>query len=566
MTGWAIACFAESDRRVTFVLKKMAVGLAAVGLAASLSAQTPPAPPPKPKLIVAISVDQYSSDLFNAYRTQMTGGIKRLMQGVVFPSGFQSHAATETCPGHATILTGAHPARSGIIANDWADPKLNRTGRDGKPDFGVYCAEDVTVPGTNSGAYVVSPVHLKVPTLGDRLKAVSPESRVVSVSGKDRGAVMMGGHKADHTWWWDGKGYVTYRDWKGTPPKAVATVTAAAKAAIARPPVERLPLACNGVNQPVAIEGGTVGTLKPPKAGDARAFRATPTFDRLTMQLAEGALSELKLGQGAATDVLAISLSGTDYTGHSFGTAGGEICAQVHAVDKMLGGLFAKLDASRVPYAVVLTADHGGHDLPERNRELAIPDAKRVGTSPNMQGIDALLATKYKVPQPVLIGAMFGDVYLATTVPVAQRSAVIADAKAAILSHPDVEAVYTQAELTTAAPPSSPPEDWPLISRVRANFDPSRSGDLYVVLKERVTPIPSSGLGYVATHGSVWNYDRRVPILFWQKGLRGFEQPNGVETVDILPTLASLIGLPIPTGEIDGRCLDLIAGAASNCP
>ncbi len=535
--------------------------LTGLACAAPLLAQLPQ----RPKLIVAISIDQYSTDVFNAHRTQMTGGIKRLMQGVVFPSGFQSHAATETCPGHATILTGVHPGRAGIIANDWSDPKLKRTGRDGKPDHTVYCAEDETIPGTNSNAYVVSPVHLKVPTLGDRLKAISPQSRVVSVSGKDRGAVMMAGHKADHTWWWDGKGYATYRDWKGAPPKALAAVNAAAAAAIAKPSVEKLPPACAKANLAVAIDGGSVGELKPPKPGDVRGFRSSPVFDRLTVQLAEGALAEMKLGQGPATDVLAISLSGTDYTGHTFGTAGGEMCAQIHAIDRMLGGLFAKLDAIKIPYHVVLTADHGGHDLPERNIETAIPDARRVAMTPNIASIDAALAARHGLAQPVLIGALFGDLYLATTVPDAKRAGVIADAKAAILTHPDVETVFTGAELTEAIIPVGPPETWPMIGRVRANFDPGRSGDLYIVLKERVTPIPSSGLGYVATHGSIWNYDRRVPILFWQQGLRGFEQPNGVEVVDILPTLASLIDLPIAASEIDGRCLDLVAGSASNC-
>ena len=85
------------------------------------------------------------------------------------------------------------------------------------------------------------------------------------------------------------------------------------------------------------------------------------------------------------------------------------------------------------------------------------------------------------------------------------------------------------------------------------------------MLKPRVTPIPESGLGYVATHGSVWDYDRRVPILFWRKGLTAFEQPNAVMTVDIMPTLAALIDLPVDAAKIDGRCLDLLSGPESSC-
>ena len=86
-----------------------------------------------------------------------------------------------------------------------------------------------------------------------------------------------------------------------------------------------------------------------------------------------------------------------------------------------------------------------------------------------------------------------------------------------------------------------------------------------VALKPRVTPIANPGAGYVATHGSFWDYDRRVPILFWRKGMAGFEQPLAVETVDIAPTLAGLLHLKVPV-EIDGRCLDLDPGAASTCP
>ena len=97
-----------------------------------------------PSLIVAISVDQFSTDLFLTYGPQFTGGFKRLMGGAVFANGFQAHAATETCPGHATILTGVHPARAGIVANNWFDMSIART------DKRVYCAEDENVPGSSS--------------------------------------------------------------------------------------------------------------------------------------------------------------------------------------------------------------------------------------------------------------------------------------------------------------------------------------------------------------------------------------------------------------------------------
>jgi predicted AlkP superfamily pyrophosphatase or phosphodiesterase len=533
--------------------------------AASASIAQPAAP--QPKLIVAISVDQLSSDIFNEYRRSYTGGLRRLSDGVLFPSGYQSHAATETCPGHSTILTGSRPSRTGIIANSWFNPNSGRAGKDGKVDYGVYCSEDISVSGSNSSNYTVSSKLLNVPTMGDRLRAANPAAQVVAVSGKDRGAVMMGGHNTSLTMWWDGKGFTTFANAAAATPKAAAAINARAKAEIDKPVAAKLPAMCAAHSRTVATGATTsVGTLQPRKAGDARGFRASGTFDALTVDLAIAAFAEKKLGTGSATDVLAVSLSATDYVGHSFGTSGAEMCTQIAALDANIGRLFAALDKSKVPYAVVLTADHGGHDLPERNDENGLPGAERADIKLMPQMIGAELGKQFELPEAAIMGdAPFGDMYLSAKIPADKRGAVLDAAIAAYKTHPQVEVVFRKDEIAATASPSGPPEDWSLIQRVRANFDPARSGDFYVALKRYVTPIPNAGFGYVATHGSPWNYDRRVPIVFWWKNVAAFEQPNGIETVDIMPTLASLVGLNVPKDEIDGRCVDLIAGKASNC-
>jgi alkaline phosphatase len=157
-----------------------------------------------------------------------------------------------------------------------------------------------------------------------------------------------------------------------------------------------------------------------------------------------------------------------------------------------------------------------------------------------------------------------GDIYLGRDVPAGVRPRVLEAARALYLSHPQVAAVFTAAELRRLPAPSGSPDEWSLADRFRASFDPERSGDLLVALKPHVTPIADPS-DYVATHGSPWNYDRRVPILFYRPGIIGFEQPLPVETVDILPTLAALVSLPIPPAEIDGRCIDLDAGPADTC-
>lgn len=545
--------------------------LAAVMLPNLATAKPGTAVPPAPiklKLIVAISIDQFSSDLFNEYRARYRFGLKRLAQGAVFPAGYQSHAASETCPGHSTILTGSRPSRSGIIANNWINPKSIRVGKDGKTDFGIYCAEDASAPASNSSQYVVSPVLLKTPTLGDRMKMADSRNQSVSISGKDRAAVMLGGPKADLTLWWDGKSFTSYAGREIAYPSGLASINARAVAAIAKPAPVKLSAECAGHMRDVSISpNASVGTLKPRKSGDARALRGASIFDALTMDLALSALVERKLGRSEATDVLAIGLSATDYIGHGYGTSGAEMCENILALDATLGRMFNALDKSRVPYAVVLTADHGGHDLPERNVENGLPAAQRVDVALSPQNIGKDLAKEFNIAQSAIIGdAPFGDLYLSDSIPVPLRLAVRNAAIARYRAHAQVEAVFSRDELIAAPLPFGQPENWSLITRAKASFDPERSGDFVVFLKPYVTPIPNANMGYVATHGSPWGYDRRVPILFWWNGIAPFEQPNGIETVDILPTVASLIGLAIPATEIDGRCVDVYAGKASNCP
>lgn len=528
----------------------------------ALAQEAAPAPATPPKLIVAIAVDQLSADVFAEYRQHFTGGLARLANGVVFPSGYQSHAATETCPGHSTILTGSRPSRTGIIANDWIDLKTPRK------DKTIYCAEDESVPDSSSSNYTVSPLHLKVPTLGERMKAASPATRVVAVAGKDRAAVMMSGHKADQVWWWGGKGFVTYTG--RAEPAAVARVNAAlaAELATAQPPQE-LPEFCQSRDIAVPVGGGkTVGTGRFARdAGDVRGFRASPEFDTAIVALAGDMFEEMKLGRGTTTDLLIVGASASDYVGHTYGTEGTEMCLQLFHLDRTLGALFERLDASGIDYQVVLTADHGGQDLPERHNMHGIPEAARVDAGMGAKAMGQKVAAKLGLgDRQLLWGGNFGDIYVDPALAPKQRDAVIREAIALYRTHPQVAGVYTRAEILATPSPSSPPETWSMLQRARASYFPERSGDFVVALQPRITPISDPTNGSVATHGSFWDYDRRVPILFWRKGQTGFEQPMSVETVDILPTLAGVISLTIPAGEIDGRCLDLDARPGTTCP
>ncbi len=534
-----------------------------LALTGKASAQDAPPPAPPPRLVVAIAVDQLSADLFAQYRQHFTGGLARLLTGTVFPSGYQSHAATETCPGHSTLLTGARPARNGIIANYWFDPDIARA------DKKIYCSEDVGDPASGSANPVVSANFLKVPTLGDRLKSANPASRNVAVSAKDRAAVMMGGHLIDEAYWWKGTGFATFKGRELAP--AAQTESAAAAAAIKRGAAAyRVPAWCAGRDRAVQVGKNTVGRGRfPLEAGNANQFRGSPRMDAANVSLAIRLTDQMQLGKGESTDVLSLGLSATDAIGHTFGSEGLEMCIQLAELDKSLGTLFAHLDKRRIDYVVMLTADHGGLDVPERLREQAYPRAVRVdkGLLPEELGKAVSARTGIAGPAGGLIlgDGPFGDMYISAKLNSADKARASSALVSLLKAHPQVAAVFTARELADAPLPTGSPQEWSLKERARTSYNAEHSGDVVVLLDRAVVPLPDTDYPVVATHGSAWDYDRRVPILFWRRGMAGFEQPAPVETVDIAPTLAALIGLGVPEGEFDGRCLDIDGGAANTC-
>lgn len=521
------------------------------------------AEPPRPKLVVTLVVDQYSTDMFNEYRPLYSAGLAQLSEGVVFPRGHQGHASTETCPGHATILTGARPARTGIIANEWENPSLPRKDQD-SATFTVYCVEKAGEPGSDARKKVMSPDTLLVPTLGDRMKAKDANTRVVSVSGKDRAAITLGGHNADLTLWWTEAGFATYAGMEANIPKEIAgKINASMRKSYAAPTTPKLPSECRPRAHATKITDDiSIGTLRS-FPGNSRRWRATPALDSFTVDVALAAVKDRELGKRDSIDLLAVSLSGTDYVGHYYGNAGAEMCAQQLALDQTIGRLLMGLEKIGVPYVVAFTADHGAPDTPERSRERGLPDAQRIDANLLPANMSAQLARDLQLQEPVVLGKkdFTNDVYLSATIPAQKRAAALDAAYIKYRSHPQVAAVFTRNELIAAALPANPVDEWTLLERAKASFNPQRSGDLVVLLKPYISLYgapKNEDTEYTTSHGSAWGYDRRVPILFWWQGIRGFQQPTAVETVDIAPTLAALIGLEIPAIEIDGRALPLV--------
>jgi len=578
--GLAACAFAGSAAQAA-PAKKAAAHAAAH---APAKAATPaPAPKGPPKLLIAIAVDQFSADLFAQYRAHYTGGLARLQQGAVFASAFQSHGATETCPGHSTLLTGVHPARNGIIANNWYDMSLKRA------DKRVYCVEDESDKDSTSAVPVVSAVHLKVPTLGELMKQEWPASRNVAVSGKDRAVVMMGGHKIDAGFWVDAQGFYSFN---GTdlPPAVRAANMGILELLTKGAPGLAAPAWCAPMNRAIKAGEQTVGTgnfaVNPNDYNNKpiSQFRYSPRMDAATLQVALQLVKDMKLGRGTAPDMLSVSLSATDYIGHRYGTEGQEMCIQQNELDQKLGAFFAGLDALGVDYAVVLTADHGGIDIPERLREQGVPEAARGTIALSAEALGEQIAKDLGLTTPlapcgvgpdqkaspanvICAEGLFGDYWVSPLLAPELRAKVRDGLVARLKANPQVDQVYTRDQILAIPVPEGHPQDWTFVQRIRASFDPSRSGDVYSVLKRATVPVvtPTADMTTITTHGSPWDYDRRVPLLFYRKGLTALEQPQPVETVDIAPTFAALIGLKVKPGQFDGRCLDIDGSPANSC-
>ena len=525
---------------------------------ASVAALTPP------KLIVTIVVDQFSANLFDQYRGRYTGGLRRMAdQGLVSINGYQTHGLTETCPGHSTILTGMHPVETGIPANDWID------GKTGKEVYCLAAPQNHLAHGrddTDNGP--VGPDQLRVTTLGDWLKAVSPDSKVMAVSGKDRGAINLAGHQGQAFWFTDGFGLTTYVEPGQTTEAKLAPVAAFNRdfnAWTAATPTawDYQNADCRALAGDWTIRGQTFHSVLPP-AG--LKFDTSPLLDEQTLKAAEYLLDSQKLGQGAATDMLGVSLSATDRIGHMYGTQGPEMCEQMHRLDAALGEFLDRLAQVPGGALVVLTADHGGSDFVERLHDHGYPHARRADLS-EIQGVNDALKARFNLDADPLqaggSGLMVADAQH-RSLPDPLRTQVAEAAVELLRALPDVGFAETRDRLLAEPlPDSREPEMMSLRERMRLSTVAERSPDIQFSFAQNVVAGGRVG-STLAGHGSPFEYDRRVPIIFWWPGATGEERFLPIRTIDIAPTLAHVIGVPAP--KVEGRCIDLNGFAVADCP
>ncbi len=557
--------------KTTFLSGVLAVALStAFAAQASTASAQAASGKPEPKLVVVISIDQFSANLYAQHRAEFTGGLATLSQGIVYPNGYQSHAFTETCPGHSTLLTGKHPNKTGITANDWYDRATGKM---------AYCLGDpsVTLADDPKGR-AVSPANLVATTYGDWLKAVSPASRVFGVSGKDRGAITMSGHQADGQFWYQpGFGFTTYVRQGQTAAerlKPVAALNARLAADLKTRPFtwtynKASAKRCRALEADYETGGRKWRAalpipVAPDDAGRQRDLYASPYTDAATLEAARTLRDDYRLGDGPQVDVLTISLSATDFIGHRWGTRGPEMCDQIARLDDRLGVFLASLDKVKGGVLVVLAADHGGADFAERLHGEGY-DMERVIAKPWAAELNRRLRADLGLSwDPLIADGGVDQLYVVgpnrATPLSADRARIMAAALPLINRDPAVaQAFDAQALLTLEpAPADASPEELSLAERMRRSVYPGRTGDIVIAFKPNRVPA-TPGLTYVSTHGSPWDYDRRVPILFWWKGATPHERILPLDTVDIAPTLAAVTGVK-PPADIDGVCRPLVYG------
>jgi len=501
--------------------------LLAATAAATPAARPTPAPvPARPKLVLAVAIDQFRYDYLTRFRSEYTGGLRRLLdQGAVFTRARFQHFPTVTAIGHSTYLSGALPAVSGIIGNDWYDRATGRS------VTSVSDPAEKIVGGAGEGA---SPRRMLVSTVGDELKiATASKSKVIGLSLKDRSAILPAGHMADLVLWYDAQTgrFVTSTFYAAVLPDWVARLNDERKADAYRG---------------VSWKGGEL----PREAGPALygAVYGSPFGNDLLEALAERAVEAERLGQRGETDLLTLSFSSNDAVGHDKGPDSPEVRDISVRTDAALGRFFSYLDAriGMRNVLVTLTADHGVAPLPEVEAARRMPGG-RLPAGTVRDAVQASLVQRFGEGQWV-VSPSDHSIYIDRKLVAAKKldlDQVQDAAKEAAEGLPHVLRAYTLHELLSGSVSDDP------VGRDLANsVSAQRTGDVEVLL-EPYWMFAAKG----TTHGSVFGYDTHVPVIFMGAGIRPGTYRRDITVNDVAPTLAEILGVETPSGAA-GRVLD----------
>ena len=532
----------------------------------------------RPRLILQVTVDQLRGDLPWRYYDRLgEGGFRFLLdEGTVFADAHHGHANTETIVGHTTLATGAHPAAHGMIGNLWFD---RETGKQ------VYNIEDPNHRLLTAGAGVDkkteidptqkvastdgrSPAAILVSTFSDELALnTAGRAKIFGVSIKDRGAVSMAGHAGKAFWFSKATGewvtssyyYDRYPDWVTAFNKAIPTQPYAQES------WELLHdrssyLFGDADDQPWETALPGYGRVFPHPFGDAGSklfttlLTISPAGDDMTLAFAKALVINEQLGRDDVTDYLAVSFSSTDYVGHVFGPSSLESEDNILRLDRTLGELFSFIDEQigLEKTLIVLSADHGAPEAPGYLNSLGIPGGYVHPDRWEKTSAFQNLKKKFGIGQELIQNYVHPYIYLNSSVILDKdldKAALERAVAAELVKFPDVALAVSSTAMREGNLP-----DTPIHRAILNNFNPSRSGDIFVVFAPNRFINDFDGLDVAVTHGSPWRYDTYVPILFGGYGVPAQRIVRRVETIDIAPTLAAIAHIKPPSGAT-GRVL-----------
>jgi predicted AlkP superfamily pyrophosphatase or phosphodiesterase len=523
------------------------------------------APLPRPKLVVMLVVDQMRADYVDRLQAQWTGGLKRLvLEGAWFRETAYPYAATETCPGHATISTGALPLNHGIVANSWwdrDDQQMETCTSDPKASNSAFGGGE-----TKGGD---SPWRMKFPAFAQELKfQTGGATRVVALSLKARAAITLAGQKADAVVWEDTATgtWVTSSAFGNAPfveefVKKHPVTEDYGKAWSLSLPEGRYLYDKNATGAatvegwsatfPHALHGKEGGTS--PDAAFFEQWATSPFADTYLTRMAENAVDTLNLGKAGGTDYLAISYSTPDHVGHRYGPRSWEIQDILIRLDKDLAELFTHLDqkVGKGNYVVALTGDHGVAPIPADMRKSGFDAGVLSLTELKTRMEKALEPFNYAKPAIARIAG--NELYFSQGVygQLRQDPAAMKAVIDTALATPGVAGVFRAEELAGALKNASTAR-----TAAELSYFSGRSGDLFILQRpywltdgSATGAKESTGTG----HGTPYYYDQHVPILLMGFGIKPGEYFDSATPADIAPTFAALTGVTL--GTRDGRVL-----------
>ena len=536
-----------------------------------------------PKLVLQITVDQLRGDLPTRYYDRLgDGGFRYLWEnGVVYRNAHHAHANTETIVGHATLATGAHPSVHGMVGNLWFD---RETG------FTTYNVEDAAYPLLTKGADVDkdteidptqraarsegrSPAAILVTTFSDELRSSTDgAAKVVGVSVKDRGAISMAGHAGTAYWFSKASGeFVTSKYYLDEYPAWVNEFNGARPAqAYANTSWTLLHeqdsyLFGDSDDREWETDVAGFGRVFPHAFGDGTSpyfttwLTLSPAGDRMVLDFAKEALVNEQLGADGVTDYLSVSFSSTDYVGHVFGPSSLEAEDNILQLDRTLAELFAHVDehVGLENTLIVLSADHGGPDTPGYLNALGIPAGYVEPDSWDKDAAITRIKERFRIKGELIATYSHPYLYFSSEVknnPKIDQQALEAAVVEELMKFPGVSLAVSSAALRNGNLP-----DTALMQSVRHNFHPKRSGDVFIVFEPNWFINDFEGLIVASTHGSPWNYDTYVPIVFAGAGLTPAIVDRRVLTVDIAATLAAYLGIKAPSGSVGEPLEEVVA-------